>query len=98
MSAFCEGGPKRSIGSDWRRRMNDTPREQPDRHLEFLHELINDNVTIAGDVTEVGSNRWAIHGVIPVDGGVIVAEFDTYDQARIVLDELSAEADDEPAL
>lgn len=78
--------------------MNDTSREQPDRELELLHELINDNVAIEGDVIEVGTNTWAIHGVIPVDGGVLVAEYDTYDHARAVLDRLSAESADDATL
>ena len=82
---------------DWRRSMNDTPRGQPDRQLETVHQLMNENVTIEGDVIEVVTNTWAIHGVTPVDGDVIVAEFDTYDQARAVLDELSAEPGDDTA-
>lgn len=60
--------------------------EHPDRELLFLQEQINANV--AGDVTEVTSGIWAIHGDIPVDRDVIMAEFDSYDQATIVLDQL----------
>jgi hypothetical protein len=77
--------------------MNDTPGEQPDRQIRFLRELIEEQATIAGDVAEIDSHTWAIHGVIPVGGDVIMAEFETYDQARIVLDELSADGSPEPA-
>jgi hypothetical protein len=59
--------------------------------------LIDHDVTIEGDVIEVAANTWAIHGVIPIDGDVIVAEFGTYDEARAVLDELSAEEGDDTA-
>jgi hypothetical protein len=43
------------------------------------------------DNAQVGTHTWAIHGVIPVDGDVIMAEFDTYREARIVLDRLATE-------
>jgi hypothetical protein len=66
--------------------MNPRRGEHPDRQLLFLQELINANV--AGDVAEVASGIWAIHGDIPVDRDVIMAEFDSYDQARIALDRL----------
>jgi hypothetical protein len=84
-------------GSDGHRTMNDTPGEQPDRQLEFLHELIDENVTIEGDVIEIRTDTWAIHGIIPVDGDSIVAEYETYDQARAVLDGLSGEAGEDTA-
>lgn len=58
----------------------------PDRQLLFLQELIKANV--AGDVAEVASGIWVIHGEIPVDRDVILAEFSSYDQAIIALDQL----------
>jgi hypothetical protein len=60
-------------------------RKHPDRQLVFLQELTN--ADIAHNVLEIASGRWVLHGVIPVDRDVIMAEFDTYDQARIVLDQ-----------
>lgn len=65
------------------------PAEQPDRRLLLLRALIEENATIDGDVVEIDVHTWAIHGVIPVDGDVLMAEFDTYDQAKVVLDSLS---------
>lgn len=58
-------------------------RQDPDRHLFFLQELTNANV--AGDIAEVGNGIWAIHGDIPVDRDVILAEFTSHDQASSAL-------------
>ena len=75
--------------------MNDQSGEQPDRQLLFLQALVAEHATIAGDVVEVGTHTWAIHGSIAVDGDVIMAEYDTHDQARFVLDKLSGRTWDE---
>ena len=42
-----------------------------------------------GDGLPVGNNLWAVHGYIPVDGEVLMAEFDSYDQAASTLEQLS---------
>lgn len=70
--------------------MNEQRGQQPDRQLLFLQALVEEHATIAGDLIEVGTHTWAIHGSIAVDGEVIMAEYDTQDQARLVLDKLSA--------
>lgn len=57
----------------------------------FLEELVEERATIAGDVIEIDTHTWAIHGFIAVDGDVIMAEFDTEEHARTVLGELSEE-------
>jgi len=62
---------------------------QPDNQLQFLHDLVEENASIAGDVVQVGDDLWAIHGFIPVDGDVLMAEFDSYDQATSTLEQLS---------
>lgn len=64
--------------------------EQSDGQLLFLQELLAGHATIDGDVVEVGTHAWAIHGSIAVDGEVIMAEYDTQHQARLVLDKLAA--------
>jgi hypothetical protein len=56
--------------------------------LQFLRELMEENAWIAGDVLSIGWGLWAVHGVIPVDGDVLMAEFESYDDARHTLDEL----------
>jgi hypothetical protein len=68
--------------------MSDWPDKQLERQLEFLRALLGDDAVVDGDVLEVGKDRWAIHGVIPVDGEVLMAEFGTYDEANHVLDQL----------
>jgi hypothetical protein len=64
--------------------------EQTDSQLMFLRELLGEHATVAGDVVELGTDTWAIHGSIPVDGDVIMAEYGTRDQARHALDQLTA--------
>lgn len=68
--------------------MNDLPDQHPERQLEFLRELLVVNASIDGGVLEIRKDTWAIHGVIPVDGDVLMAEFDTYDEAMLVLEQL----------
>lgn len=68
--------------------MDETSGEQEDQQLEFLRELEAENASIAGYIVEIGYGMWAIHGVIPVDGGVLMAKFESYDHARSVLDQL----------
>ena len=53
--------------------------------LRFLQDLVKTNASIAGEVVQVREDLWAIHGFIPVDGDVLMAEFDSYDQATITL-------------
>ena len=67
------------------------PARKSDPELVFLEELLEEHATIAGDIIEIDSHTWAIHGYIAVDGEVIMAEYDTEEHARIVLDELTAE-------
>ena len=64
------------------------PAAEPDRELVFLEELVEEHATIAGDVIEIDTHTWAIHGSIAVDGDVIMAEFDTEEHARHVLEDL----------
>jgi hypothetical protein len=71
--------------------MSDPPKPQSDSGLDLLREMVHENVVIAGDIPQVGANTWAIHGVIPADGEVIIAEFDTYEQAKGVLNRIADE-------
>ena len=74
--------------------MTTTPRpprpttDRGDPRLEFLQAELAAKVDIAGDIAPVGK-RWAIHGTVPLEGEVILGEFDTYEQARQALDRLS---------
>jgi hypothetical protein len=71
--------------------MKDPRSAEPGSGLDFLQELVDENVVISGDIPQVGADIWAIHGVIPADGEVIIAEFDTYEQAKGVLDQIAEE-------
>lgn len=68
--------------------MNGQSSERPDPQLRLLRALIEEHATIAGDIVEVGIGTWAIHGSIPVDGEVLIAEYDSPDRARMTLDKL----------
>ena len=61
----------------------------PNDELQFLRDLVEENASIAGDVLQIGDNLWAIHGYIPVDCDVLLAEFDSYHQAANTLKQLS---------
>jgi len=61
----------------------------PNDELQFLRDLVEEHASIARDVLQLGNNLWAIHGYIPVDCDVLMAEFDSYDQAANTLEQLS---------
>jgi hypothetical protein len=60
-----------------------------DPQLTFLQQLVEEHATIAGDVIELETHTWAIHGTIPIDGDVIMAEYDTEQHARTILGSLA---------
>jgi hypothetical protein len=68
--------------------MNDPYSKDPPSQLDLVRDLLADNATVDGDVLRVGTDTWALHGTIPVDGEVLMAEFGTYDEAQHALDEL----------
>ena len=81
-----------------------TPRDRPRLRPEVMIDANNDqHARIAWDILgivphtreihgilEIVPRTWAIHGTIAVDGEVILAEFDSPDAARAVLDSLGA--------
>jgi hypothetical protein len=68
--------------------MNSPRDPDPERQLQFLRALLEENAWIDGDVLKISEEAWAIHGEIPVDGEVLMAEFATYDEAKCVLDQV----------
>ncbi len=60
----------------------------PNEKVRFLRELEEEHSAISDDALQVGEELWAVHGTLPVDGEVLMAEFDSYDDARRALDEL----------
>jgi len=71
--------------------MKDPRSKDRDRQIQLLRVLLQDKAMIDCDVIKIGTNTWAIHGDIPLDGEVLMAEFDTYDEARHALDEVFGE-------
>ena len=59
-----------------------------DRRVLFLQELKEENASIHENILYVGYDIWAIHGIIAVDGDVLMAEFESYEQAKTALDEV----------
>jgi hypothetical protein len=64
--------------------MSDQTTGRPDARLTFLRDELAASVDVAGDISPVG-DRWAVHGTIPLEGEVILGEFDTYEQAHDAL-------------
>jgi hypothetical protein len=58
------------------------------RQLEFLTELVNSHSGVAGDILQIGDATWAIHGLVPMDGHVLLAEFDSLESAQAALAQL----------
>jgi hypothetical protein len=68
--------------------VNHRSANHPSNQLQFLRDLVEENASIAGDVLQFGDNVWAIHGYIPVDCDVLMAAFDSYDEAANALEQL----------
>jgi hypothetical protein len=58
------------------------------RQVEFLTELVNSHTEVAGDILQIGASTWAIYGSVPVDGDVLVAEYDSFESAEAALAQL----------
>ena len=56
--------------------------------LEFLTELVNSHSGVAGDILQIATDTWAIHGLVPMDGHVLLAEYDSLEAAQAVLAQL----------
>ena len=72
--------------------MSNSPSRGPDQRVRpevILDALLNQQARVAGDILEIGAQTWAIHAVIPVDGDVIIGEFDSPREAHAVLEQLA---------
>ena len=56
--------------------------------LEFLTELVDSHTEVAGDILQIGTGTWAIHGSVPMDGQVLLAEYDSLELAQAALSQL----------
>jgi hypothetical protein len=59
-----------------------------DAQVRLLKWLLDERARVSGEVLEVHRDIWAIHGSIPVEGDVIMAEFAVREDATAVLDAL----------
>jgi hypothetical protein len=64
---------------------SDSPNQDQQR---ILAEFLAEHATVDGDIAEIGSDAWVIHGHIPVDGDVIMAEFGSFEEASAALGNL----------
>lgn len=53
--------------------------------LTLLTSLMGSSATVAPDVIQITTGTWVIHGDIPVDRDVILAEFSSYERAATIL-------------
>jgi hypothetical protein len=60
-----------------------------DPQLRFLEDVVAEHATVAGDIIEIDTDTWAIHGTVALDGDVILAEYHDEHDARRALAELA---------
>jgi len=58
-----------------------TKSDEATSQLGLLTDLLDAHVHIAGDIVRIGLTRWALYGSIPFDGNVLVAEYDSPEEA-----------------
>jgi hypothetical protein len=59
----------------------------------LIDSILHQHPRFDHDLFQMDAQMWAIHGYIPVDGEVILAEFDDRETARAVLAQLAAAQD-----
>ena len=70
---------------------------QPAERLEMLVDSILPlHPRLGQDLFQIDEQVWAIHGYIPVDGEVILAEFGRRETAMAILVQLAAAQEDSP--
>ena len=69
------------------------PDQRGERPEMLIDSILHHRPRLDQDLFQMDAHMWAIHGYIPVDGEVILAEFDHRETARAVLDQLAAAQD-----
>jgi hypothetical protein len=64
---------------------SDSPNQDQQK---ILAESLAEDAEVAGDIAEIGSDAWVIHGHIPVDGEVIMADYGSFEEASAALGSL----------
>jgi hypothetical protein len=57
-----------------------------DGAAEFLDDLIEEGADINGQPTAIAPDLWALHGHIAYEGETVLAEFDSLEEARSMLE------------
>jgi hypothetical protein len=52
-----------------------------------IDALLHEHARLARDLFQIDTQTWATHGYTPLDGEVILAEFDHPETAKTVLDQ-----------
>ena len=73
--------------------VSETPDHRGERPELVIDSILHQHPRLDQDVFQMDAQMWAIHGFIPVDGEVILAEFDHRETARAVLAQLAAAQD-----
>ena len=61
----------------------------PDEQFRFLEVLAHEeSAWISREVVPLTDTLWGLHGFIPYDGEVLMAEFASYEDAKNALDRL----------
>ena len=69
------------------------PNQRGERPEMLIDSILHHHPRLDHDLFQMDAHMWAIHGYIPVDGEVILAEFDHRETARAVLAQLAAAQD-----
>ena len=60
-----------------------------DESIRFVSAMIDAGAELDGDVLELTATSWAVHARIAVDGVAILAEFDSIERARSLIERLT---------
>ena len=66
------------------------PNHRGERPEMLIDSILPLHPRLGQDLFHMDTDVWVIHGYIPVDGEVILAEFDHRETARAALDQLAA--------
>jgi hypothetical protein len=68
--------------------MNAEHDRQSDALQRIIEDLVYEHVRVSGDTFQIDTHTWVIHGFIAVDGDVIMAKFDSQDDADAAIQRL----------
>ena len=61
-----------------------------EQQAALIQELVDEHVHVSCQLVPIDEQTWAIRGSIAYEGEVILAEFDTREDAVLALEELAA--------